>query len=91
MIFWVPLVLLGLVESVRLGRIQLRAGQAADRRCALHLGRPGVGRGDGLSPHGLGPLSAADPERQRPAGSSGGVGDLELACRWTTSVPGTGA
>ena len=69
MIFWGPLVLYGLVTSVRLGLVQYRRGLAAEFALAAgHLGRRGMGRGDGLSPHGLGPLSAADPEWQRLAG-----------------------
>ena len=80
-ILWAPSGALrpGHVDSARCEPVPSRP--AADRARAGHLGRPGVGRGDGLSPHGLGPVLAADPERQRLAGRDRGCGDLGIANR----------
>ena len=78
-ISWGPLVLFGLVRASLLGVGQFRAGQPPTARCSGRLGYRGVGRRHALSPHGLGPLPAADSKRQRLAGRHRGRRHLETS------------
>ena len=66
-----PFVMLGLYQTVRLG-LRPASGQASRRlRWPWSSGPSGLGGRHALSADGLGPLSASDSKRQRPAGRGG--------------------